>query len=152
MADPLLTRRILWFALLASQAIYFWILAFSGAVPPVVEPPDPMLPMVLAGAAALVGVLSFALPMLLLRSIRAAPADPHAPRPSGHAATFVPFILSLSLSEAVALFGLVVGFLGHRVMVWAPFLVAGFLLTAWRFPTESRMNGALTRSNGVTVG
>jgi F0F1-type ATP synthase membrane subunit c/vacuolar-type H+-ATPase subunit K len=152
MSDPLLVRRILWAALLVSQGIYVWVLAFSGAVPPPMEPPDPMLPMVLGAVALSVAVASFVVPMLLLRS--ASGASQHAPsgRQQAHARTFTPFIVSLAMSEAVSIFGLVAGYLGHPALVWAPFFAAGFVLTAWRFPTEGRMMGPLARGNGVTVG
>jgi hypothetical protein len=158
MGDPLLTTpRILWASLLMSQLIYAYLLLFAAPHPD--APPDPMLPMVLAAAAFGVAIASFVVPAVLSRSMASQPTAPimghedaAAARRRAMSARFVPFIVSLAMSEAVSIFGLVVGWLGHPLTTWAPFLVAGMLLTAWRFPTEARMLGPTTRGNGVTVG
>lgn len=156
MGDPLLfTPRILWFALLVSQLVYVFILTVSGAVPLPAEPPDPMLPLMFGAAAFGVAVASFVVPAVLTRNLAGtvAEGDAHGdPRRKAMSMMFTPFIISLALSEAVSIFGLIVGYLGHPIAAWAPFIASGMLLTAWRFPTEARMMAPLTRRNGVTVG
>jgi hypothetical protein len=156
MRDPqLFTPRILWAALLLSQAMYVGLLSFPGLRPMPTDPPDMIIAWGVGAAAVMVAIASFAVPALIRRSAAAAPpVDPHSGRSArqqAFGAALTPFILSMALSEAISIFGFILGWLGHSAFVWAPFITAGMLLSAWRFPTEARFFGSLTRT-GVTVG
>lgn len=60
---------------------------------------------------------------------------------------YVPkFILEMALSEAVALFGFVVGYLGHPPIMFLPFFALSWLAMAARFPTLGKVIGPLERA------
>ena len=168
--------RVLWAALLASQLVYLMLLTLPGLVAVPAAPPDPQLPLVLAGAAAVIAVVSFVLPARLRAASMARVAlaterrpdpsargafreavpthelaDPEAMRRAALLAGFVPFVLSLALSESVSVLGLVLGFLGHEPLVWAPLIATGMLLTMARFPSEQRLVEALARAKGLSA-
>lgn len=176
MAQLLLTPRILWAALLCSQAIYVALLVVPGLLerPPAGEV-DPTLPLVLGAAALAIAVASFLVPATLRRAALAqldVPiveepdpdepigfrgsgkkirryADPQAALRRAMQLGFVPFILSLALSEAVTIQGFVLGFLGHPALVWAPFAALGAALTAIRFPTARSFVGPFEQATGA---
>jgi hypothetical protein len=52
-----------------------------------------------------------------------------------------PFILALALSESVAMFGFVLGWLGAPLPVAGAFFAASWVLLLARFPTRSRVFG-----------
>lgn len=56
------------------------------------------------------------------------------------------FILEMALSESVALFGFVLGFLGHPLVVFLPFFVVSWVAMALRFPTPKKIFGPLERA------
>ncbi len=148
----LLIPRILWLAMLGTHALYLAILVMGLYERPP-EPPDPIILVALAGAALGTAVASFVVPAVLRKNAGApVAADPDVARRQALSAALTPFILSLALSEAVSVMGLVVGFNGHPAFAWAPFLACGALLVAVRFPTEGRMLGAAARPPGVIVG
>jgi hypothetical protein len=60
------------------------------------------------------------------------------------------FILSMALSEAVSLLGLVLHMQGAPVEASTPFLAAGTLLAAIRFPTPARLLAPYERVHGAT--
>lgn len=60
-----------------------------------------------------------------------------------------PFILSIALSEAVGLNGFVLAQIGFEPKFFLPFVVAGFVLIAVRYPTEDRIVALLESHTGV---
>ena len=60
------------------------------------------------------------------------------------------FILSMALSEAVSLVGLMLHMLGAPIMVSIPFFVVGTTLAAIRFPTVGRLVGDFERTHGAS--
>jgi hypothetical protein len=173
----LLTPRILWLALLMSQGIYLGILQMPGIVQPPTQPPDPTMLIALAGAALTTAVMSFLLPRILRRgaargsnietvetpgtaqsaSYRAPLAtargfqDRDAALREGLKQGMSPFIVGLALTESIALFGFVLGFLGHPLFSYLPFFAVAWLLMLVRFPTENTFLGPLADAHGVTL-
>lgn len=168
---------MLWVGLLASQGIYATMLAVPGLI--VVSPPSPE-DLVLAGmAAAALGcaIASFVVPRLVHRSAIAAQSlelrevpDPGAPvgfrgsaptvreyadvaavHTAARTAGFAPFVLSLALSEAISVMGLVSALLGRPPVVWGAFIAVGATLTAIRFPTDATFFAPIERHTGVAV-
>ncbi len=66
-------------------------------------------------------------------------ADPQEFRQRAYALFLTPWILSIALSESVAIFGLVLFFMGATLPMIAPFFGVALILVALRFPTETRM-------------
>jgi hypothetical protein len=176
-AHPALrTTRILWFALLVACFMYVG-LAFGGFFPRPVVAPEPIMPIAFAGVAAMLSAASFLMPrMVYAGAARAADlatqeevapdgysqkyreampksvvfADPNAARNKAYALFMTPFILSLALSEAIALFGLVLSVLGFEKTVCAPFFAVGAVLILIRFPSEPSILAALERARGAS--
>jgi F0F1-type ATP synthase membrane subunit c/vacuolar-type H+-ATPase subunit K len=169
--------RILWVALLISVGLYAAMLGFGVVQPPrASEPPPFVIPFI--GAAAMFAVMSFVLPRIIHRQAvsktslevvaepvpdafaagfrHAAPTqkvfvDPDVARRTAAACYQTPFILSLALSESVALLGFVLGFLGYGASVWAPFMVIAAVLMAVRFPTEQRIIAPFEAALGASI-
>lgn len=166
MNPQLRTMRVLWAFLFASTGIYAAVLAFE-VIPP--QPRTAETPPLLVPFAALalgLAVMSFVIPKLSYKQLvaksdvriveepipevfaagyrQAAPerrvfADPEAAWREA-AKCFQPsLILEMALSEAAALLGFVLGFLGSPATVWAPFMIGGAALIAIRFPTRARV-------------
>lgn len=142
----MMTPRILWAALLFSQVMYV-VLLVGGylQVPP--EPPQPILLTAISAVAMLVAALSVVLPRVLHAQAARRLAHQEPGLPDHGAAVvmrralglgFAPFVLSIALSEAVAIFGLVLGVIGFHLAQCAPFFAAGMMLTLIRFPTQGR--------------
>ena len=65
---------------------------------------------------------------------------------------YVPrFILEMALSEAVAVFGFVLGFLGYPPVMFLPFFGLSWLAMAARFPTPGKVIGPLERAFGARL-
>lgn len=171
-ANALRVPRILWGALLWSCVIYGGLIV-AGIFPPAEAAlVDPPLVMALAGASVGVAVASFVLPARMLaqgvsqlaletREVAdpdaavmfrdAAPkrleiADPVAARARIMTVYFTPFILSCALSEAVAVFGIVVAATGAASFEIAlSFVAVGALLLAIRFPTAGAIEAQVER-------
>ncbi|HZF55839.1 MAG TPA: hypothetical protein VE093_44800 [Polyangiaceae bacterium] len=166
MNPRLRTMRVLWAFLLASTGIYAAVLALE-LIPP--QPQTAKTSQLLVPFAALalgLAVMSFVIPKVNYKQLvaksdvriveepipevfaagyrQAAPerrvfADPEAAWREA-AKCFQPsLILGIALSEAAALLGFVLGFLGFPVTVWAPFMIGGAALIAVRFPTKERV-------------
>jgi len=170
------TTRILWFALLLSVFLYAG-LPFTGLLPPAKGPPLPIMSYALAAMSLALAVTSFLLPKTIysgaLRATQVetteevAPSafseqyraatpkarvfvDPNAAKSKAYAVFFTPFILSLALSEAIALFGLVLASLGFDKVVYLPFFGVGAVLIALRFPNEASILAAFERAHGAS--
>ncbi|MDC3952395.1 hypothetical protein [Polyangium jinanense] len=168
--------RILWFAMLLATMLYAGI-AFSGIFKPKGAPLDPMMPLVFGLLSIVLTIVSFALPRTIYTSAarnvevetreealpdafsaryreaigkRTVFADPQAATAKAYSVFMTPFILSLALSEAIALFGMVLAALGFEKMVAAPFFAAGAVLIAVRFPSERKILGAFVAARGVS--
>ncbi|MFO0681867.1 MAG: hypothetical protein U0234_07450 [Sandaracinus sp.] len=143
MRPSILTPRILWAALLFSQAIYVALIA-GGILEAPSAPPDPMMLPVLGVVALGTAVVSFVLPRILHRNAvaQAMPTIQHQGMGdlsllrAAYQAGFAPLIVSLALSEAVGIYGLVLAALGFPLLYCLPFSALGGVLTLVRFPTE----------------
>ena len=145
--------RIMWLALLVSQGIYLTLLNVPGLIEVAPEPPPAVMRFVLMGVALLVAVASFVVPRILWasalkRTAYRAPQDTarshdEAALRQGMKLGMAPFILGLALNEAVAIFGLVLGFLGEGWLFTTPFFVLAIVLMLVRFPTEETFVGPL---------
>ncbi|MBX7193852.1 MAG: hypothetical protein K1X94_17500 [Sandaracinaceae bacterium] len=170
----MLTPRILWFALFVSQFLYLGMLLMPGVVPPG-QVPEPVLAYAIAPVALAAAVASFVVPRMLAQAAFAAGAALETRPMEGKVASagyrsalgarefadreealriavqrgFAPFILRLALNESVALFGFVLGYLGHPLTVWLPFFVVSWTMMAFRFPTERGLLRPLAKANGI---
>jgi F0F1-type ATP synthase membrane subunit c/vacuolar-type H+-ATPase subunit K len=131
MTNKLLVPRILWFALFLSTLIYLYVLEVTTVQG---EPSWEKLAMPLCITAIGVGAGSLFGPRLLLK--RGA-ANPEKGTPETLYVTS--FILAMALAEAVAIYGMILGFKGAPPMVVVPFFVATWILMLIRFPTEAKL-------------
>lgn len=163
-------RLILYAALFASTFVYVLVL-FVVKVD-VVDPPPPILPMVLGVVALSVAVVSFVLPGITLKTAvrnlglatRPAPnfgdqpagtlvfEDPAEARRRAAPALQTAMILRLALRESIALFGLVVGMLGYGLVAASPFFVASWILFAIAFPSQASLDRELENASGAKLG
>jgi len=165
--------RIIWFALLASTFIYLVVMFV--ATPPRDAPPDQTMAMALAMVALTTAAISVLMPrMMFKKSIsmmklptrelvdpNASPIlrdeapklrvyeDLNAARRAVTGRFFTPFILGMALSEAVAIYGLVLGFLGHPPSISLPFFVIAWILMLPRFPREDAVMRQVEEITGV---
>jgi hypothetical protein len=165
----LMVPRILWGAILCSTFLFF-VVQFVVRQPGPVEAP---LVIVLAGAAVMTALASIVLPSatyaVALRRLkldsreeddpsgmpgvtrRRVAANPDEAMRTAIRIFQTPFILGLALSEAISLFGFVLGFLGAPIDWVLPFFVASWLLIWMRFPTRERIFGPAERATGVVI-
>ncbi|GMV17496.1 MAG: hypothetical protein HS104_00135 [Polyangiaceae bacterium] len=173
MHPRLLTPRILWGALLASTVLFLVVL-FVQPHPPSIA--TPILAPALGAVAIGLAIFSFVLPMQQQRTVlqqakveiteapdpnasgvipyRDAPkrrvfADPKAAENTAFVNYQTSLILGCALSEAIAIFGFMLGFLGHPPVVFLPFFVASWVLIGVRFPTLARVRGPLEKAKGA---
>lgn len=169
------TLRILWFALLASVFMHLGI-AVAVLSKNAIKPQIPFMPFMLGGLSLAIAVVSFVLPPVTYRQAAKAVqveikdevvpsafpsryreampkrqifSDPQAATNSAYALFMAPFILSLALSEAIAIFGLVLVQMGFGVVTGLPFFFAGAVLIALRFPTESKVRDMFEEARGA---
>lgn len=177
LAAALRTQRVLWGALLMATLMYGFLI-FSGIFRPPPQPPDQAMLFALAGVACVVAVMSFVLPgMIYKQAVSAVKLDViDEPAPAGFAAAFqragsgakvfadpeaalrraaalsqTRLILSVALSEAVALFGFMLAVLGFDKLVAIPFLAVGAVLVVIRFPTEEQIVKPFEAALGATL-
>lgn len=161
--------RILWGAMFVSTVLF---LVVARVAAPAGQVPQAVMLYAMAGAAAMSAVMSFVMPAKLLRhSLLAAKlevteeGDPTAPSALRSAAPTVrvfadpdralqralgvyqtAFIVGLALSESVAIFGLILGFVGFPLLQYIGFFVASWALIAIRFPTVDRVAAPLEQA------
>lgn len=164
---PITTRRILWFALVFSTVIYLVVLRVAAPTPS--TPPDPMMPIVLGICA----IGSLAVSVFLPRQVRNQgfvnskfefrevgtfadlPAgtrifeNPNAVRQRAAVILNTTFILAMALREAVALFGFVLGFLGHPLHVVLGFFVVTWAAMAIEFPSQEADDRVVEAATGI---
>lgn len=168
------TVLILWGALLASTFVYIGLL-LSGQIPEPTEPPPPMLPYALAPTALGVLVVSVILPRRFFDAALSAwkPATNQVPDPNASVMFrdqtptidvfanpaeaeramitrfFTPFILGMALSEAIAIFGFLLGIMHFDPMLWAPFFVVAWVSMLARFPSKARLRARVEERMGI---
>lgn len=124
--DPEQARRvakILWLALIASQAVYLAVILI-GVASVRDEPLDlAALPIALAVVAVATAVGSH----LCWRRASGAGQPIHTTSPDP-AASYTFYIFAWALDESVAIYGLVLALLAFSPEVWSPFSVAAFAL------------------------
>jgi hypothetical protein len=171
----LLTLRIVWFALLAATFMYLG-LAVGVLAKNATKPELEIMPLALGVVALIISITSFVFPQFLYNQIakggeleikdevvpnaysdryrEAVPkrqifADPGAAMSKAYASFMSPFIISLALSEAVALFGLVLVMLGFGVAMSMPYFLVGATLIAVRFPSQPKVLAMLEKVRGA---
>ncbi len=118
-----LTSRVVWIALLLSQGIYVAIILFLAAQVRGAPPESSRLPMALGVVAVGTGVIAH----VFWRRATGAGRAVHLPPPEP-AAAFQHRIVAWVLDESIAVYAVVLGFLGFGASTWAPFSVAGAAL------------------------
>lgn len=162
-------RLILWGALFTSTFIYLLILQVAAPAP--ATPPDPIVALTLAFTSVVVAVVSYLLPATILRRSLLSldlptdeapmfgdvPAgtrifrDPDAARARALPAMQTAMILALALRESIALFGLLVGFIGFPMRTYAGFFVVSWLLLLEAFPRKKADDAALEAAYGAKL-
>lgn len=141
----LTTMRVLWSAMTMSTVLLAGIELHLRRTLPLAPPPPQATVFALSGAAAVVAVVSLVLPKRLYAQAVAARGKPiegavtDAQLVPRVPLFMTPFILSLALSEAVSLFGFVVGRVGGELPHALALLGAGTLLVLVRFPTRGAL-------------
>jgi hypothetical protein len=167
------TLRILWAAITASSVMLLGVLWMVRRSQPPPGQPEPILLPVLGFVALSVAVVSVVMPRTMLRQALGrldlrldSEPDPHA-EPSlfrdsapmrkvfaeperARERAVMPFqttlILGLALSEAVAIFGFVLGMLGFDLAYVLPFFVVSWILCAVRRPSLEQIERALEQA------
>lgn len=127
MKDSLFIARILWAALFASTLIYLLVLELvelqaGNSWESLLYP--------LAVAAAMTAGASLIAPRMMESR------GPSDTSPLRHDRYLTTLIVALALAEGIAIFGLVLGFLGAPATVVVPFFAAAWILMIIRFPTK----------------
>jgi F0F1-type ATP synthase membrane subunit c/vacuolar-type H+-ATPase subunit K len=136
MKDSLFVPRILWAALFASTLIYLVVLE---VVELQADGSWEMLVYPLAFIAVTTAGASLMAPRMMLRRTA---SDTSTRTPDGGYLTSL--IVGLALAESVAIFGLVLGFLGAPAIVVVPFFAVAWVLMIIRFPTRERVDRQTT--------
>ena len=158
MGARLLPPRIIWATLLFSQAMYV-LLMLGGYLQRPSEAPDPIMLYAIGLVAGVVAIVSFVVPRFVHRAgvarsvgdLRHHEASVETIQQRALAIGFTPFILSVALSEAVAIFGLVLFLIGFPFLESVPFSAAGALLTLVRFPTARTFLGPFEEQLGRSL-
>jgi hypothetical protein len=170
------TARILWFALFAATFMYMGVA--YGILPKTTTPPqNPLMLPVFGGISLVIAVMSFLVPKMTYQQAakaanvkieeevassafpnryreampkRSVFAQPEAATGTAFACFQAPLILSLALSESIALFGLVLSQVGFEVTMSLPFFLAGAVLVAIRFPRQAKVLGMFEQVHGAS--
>jgi hypothetical protein len=173
--DELRTPRILWGALSFSTVLFLVVLYQTRGH--AVHELEPMFPPLFALIGLGTAVASFVVPNMQYRQFvsrkklmltdepdpgassdvipyRNAPtrkvfANPAEARRVALIVFQTTFILGMALSEAVALYGFSLAFLGHPIQFWLPFFLVAWVLFALRFPTEKSVFGRFASAYGA---
>jgi len=128
--------RVLWLSITASSIAMFAMLFSVRHVSHPQQGTETMAPVMCVVAVAVFAV-GIVLPRQTLRmAVRLG-------RLRGPAAYATPFILGLALTEATALFGFVLGFLGFAAPFFVPLFVLAWIGFLLRFPMPNRPVGVL---------
>jgi hypothetical protein len=143
-------RKLIWLAFLFCIVVY-------ALLPPLLRLPrqeaDSQLQAVLFIALAIAAISSIAAIFVVRRAILS-PRPPHevADSPGFQRRTLLAAIVSWSLAEAVALFGVVLYLLFHKPMHLYPFLAVAFGLLLLLAPREQSGGGASLARPDVKIG
>jgi hypothetical protein len=174
MHQSLQTMRILWGAMNATPLVFAVVLIV--ARPDDLVPEVPQMPFILGPVALVVLAVSWLIPRhqldLAIRNLKleqrtevskeetlfrhAAPTHQVFARPFSDAyrklamAVQTSFILGMALSEAVVLFGLVIGLMGFDRLWAAPFFAAGWLAMLLRFPRTAPLRRRIEALHGAS--
>lgn len=168
MEARLKTVRILWLALVMTNAIYIGMVSSHAAISPDAAPP--YMAEMFGALAFGIAILSIVMPArgfeAGLRNMKvelvevpgevvgsfreSAPltrviAEPERALADAFVRFQTPFILGMALAESISLFGFMLGFMRAAPIVYMPFFAAGTVLMLSKFPTEQRMVRALER-------
>jgi len=176
-ANPWFVTRILWGSLLISTFLYLVVL--HQAAPTPAQPPDPIMLPVFGMVALSIAAISLWLPrMMFATGVKAAlksdkfashmAADPDASmilrdetpklrmlvndkKNRDLVATFffTPFIIGMALSESIAIFGLVLGFIGFGWPEVLSFFAVAWVLMIIRFPRPEAVFAQFEKIGGV---
>jgi F0F1-type ATP synthase membrane subunit c/vacuolar-type H+-ATPase subunit K len=154
-ASQLFTLRIMHAVMIASIGIYaFVLLTVTRAGPagdpvpaseieltaPRGQPPGPVFTLILAIVAAIITAAIFFIRARALPRGRGMYDDGAAPAPPRWRIEYVPLcIISWSMAEAIAVCGLVLGFLHHALLPFVPFAAASLLLMILLTPRKSHL-------------
>jgi len=130
--NKLLVPRILWFALFVSTLIYVYVLDVT---PLKGEPTWEPISTIMMVAAVGSGLASLFAPRLLVKPASKSKAPNTTPMNQYQ----IGLILALAFAEAVAIYGMILGFQGAPNGVVLPYFVAAWVLMLIRFPTESKL-------------
>lgn len=171
MRDPVVaSARIIWLAILLSVMLFYVALRFAQRPS---APADPSLFPIFAAVALGLAVASFVVPAHLRQAqaknfvleTREAPgvvtpdspnatkrvfADPEKALKVARQLFQTHLVLSLALSEAVALFGFVLGYQGFPDDRILPFFVTAIALIVLRYPAENGPQKCLEKSHGAS--
>lgn len=164
------TMRILWAAQLAAAFVFLVVLLVMRSTGDLATEVEPFMLPSIGGVALIVAVTSFILPAKLWASMaqRTKPAieeevveeealfrqapktrrvftKPQEARRTACGQWFTPFVLGMALGEAIAIFGLTLGLLGHGLLEVMPFFVVGWLLIALRLPRQRAIEAAFEK-------
>ena len=166
-ARAIKTVRIMWGALTFSCVLLGLMTVMVPS--PVADAPDGSFVAMFAGLALAVAIASFVLPARIyatnVAQVRAEKVEPeptasgpgaarfaHPEQEAGRAMgiAFTTFIMSMALSEAVALLGFVLHMRGAPMTISSAFIAAGALLQVARFPSIPRLIGPYERAQGAS--
>lgn len=129
MKDSLFVARILWAALFASTLIYLLVLE-------VVEMQSGSSWEALLYPLAFAAVTTAGASLIAPRMIQSRRPDDNSP--VSHERYLTILIVAMALAESIAIFGLILGFLGAPATVVVPFFAAAWILMIIRFPTKGK--------------
>ncbi|HXJ32956.1 MAG TPA: hypothetical protein VMS22_02870 [Candidatus Eisenbacteria bacterium] len=130
-ASPTIGRaRLVWGALLVSLVMYVVVLVLLLGQPGTPAPTDAtMMRYLFIGLT----VANLGVVLVFRRNLPPSDAGPATAAPDPQA-VFTTYLVCWSLSEAVALYGLVLGFLTHGLDAAQPFFIVGAALLLWQRP------------------
>ncbi len=174
-ALKLKTVRILWFALITTVVLYDFLLIYMRKTDEHVREVPPHLAEILSAIALGVGVTSIVFPRKVFADnvrrmeiavaeepgeaiggfresapVRRVVAKPAEAVSSAFAPFQTPWLLGMALCESIALFGLVLGYLGENMLVASAFFLVALVLMASKYPRVSTIIGAIERVTGAT--
>ena len=137
-------NKILWWMLCISQLVYIQVVYTMSTTPPSEEPPgvpDGMFPALLIVATIMaIGTVIFRRRALVL-PIQSGQID--LTTKEGLAKAFTPFILNLVLSQAIAIYGLVLSIMSGEIGYTVGFVAAALVLMYIHRPTAIELQPRL---------
>ena len=159
-AQALTTMRIIWGALLASQAMYLYLgmtalspeLTDGAAAPTLLEGLQDPKGQTVTFVATVILIMSFVFPKTLAKrqGTRQGKAMPIGPLATPVQMRFVQFILGCALNESLALLGLTAGFIILKNSeLGSVFIYVAMAAMLVRFPTEESMRDPAAKPPGI---